>query len=142
MLTASINELTGPWVFKVVDSETSQVLWYGCERLKTIPALREFKRHALHSMPTRVTLELIAPVNDIKQGEEMVEWLKLIEAPRYNSIERKKRITPVQCIETGVVYDNPSQAAKAIGVNPSYLYMHLKGLSTAGKCKGMRFKRI
>lgn len=142
MLTASIKELTGPWVFKVTDADTGEVLWYGCEPIRTIPTLRELRRHALHSMPERVTVELISPALDMKQGEDIVEGMKILEAPRYSSVERRQHSSPVQCVDTGEVYDNPAQAAKAIGVAPSYLYMHLKGVPTASKCKGMKFKRL
>ena len=141
-LTTDFNTLNGLWVFSVTDTSTSQVLYYGCERLKTIPKLREMRRHMVSEMPESITLSLIAPVSTEQEGEEQVAMLKMLQTPRYDGSINTRTPRAVVCEQTGVVYKNPFQAAKDTGVNHAYLYMHLTGHQSYKKCKGLTFKYV
>ncbi len=137
-LTTSLTALTGLWVFQILDNE-GQVLYIGCEKLKTIPALRECKRHATGHLPQEITIELIAPVTTPEQGAEMVDTLKMMTPPKY----ARKTLSwgrPVVCVETGERFDNAHKAATATGVNYSYLHYHLQGVGGYKKCKGLTFR--
>lgn len=138
-LSATINQLTGFWVFNVFNAQTGELLYIGCERLSTIPTLRELKRHALNNMPEQVTIELIQPVSSEVEGQETVDTLKLLDSPRYKPTPSTPRY-PVQCVETGEVFKNAHQAAKAYNINYSYLYFHLQGNESYKTCKGLTFK--
>lgn len=137
-LTTTLTALTGLWVFQILDNE-GQILYIGCEKLKTLPALRECKRYSSGQLPQEVTIELVAPVTTPEQGAEMVETLKMITPPKYGH-----RVLswgrPVVCVETGERYDNAHKAALATGVNYSYMYYHLQGVGSYKHCKGLTFK--
>lgn len=140
MVTLSTTQtaLKGYWVFQILDKD-GRVLYIGCERLKTIPTLRECKRHACGQLPQDIILELVAPVASIEEGAEMVEMLKTLSPPRYahKTLQRGK---PVVCVTTGERFDNANQAARAHGINYSYMYYHLQDHPSYQKCKGLRFE--
>lgn len=137
-LTATIKQLSSLWVFEVYDN-SDRLLYIGCERLRTIPTLRELKRRALSALPDSTTLriELITSVESEQEGFELVEQLRAVSMPQYGKPTPRQA---VQCVQTGQVYDNARQAATALGVNYSYLHQHLKGRPHFNNCKGMTFK--
>lgn len=144
-LITDFNALNGLWVFEVSDADTSTVLYYGCEHIRTIPTLRELRRHSPTVQTQRLKLELITPVASAEEGEALLATLKALNPPRYGSLSRKQPRTAshqVQCIDTGRVYDSLGEAARDNGITVSYLYMHLKGAPQATKCRGLRFKRV
>ena len=136
-ITTTYNNLNGLWLFAVRDADTSELLYLGCERLKTIPTLREFKRHSQGYVPDTLTIELIEPVQDDSTLSALKDELK----PRYASAPQRPS-QPVRCNETGEVFDNCNQAANAYGINYSYLHYHLKGYSTYKTCKGLTFSYL
>ena len=137
-LTTTQTALQGFWVFQILDKE-GQVLYIGCERLKTIPTLRECKRHSCGQLPQDITLELVASVATLEEGAEMVETLKTLIPPKYGhrTLERGRAVV---CVDTGERYPNAHQAANAHNINYSYMHYHLQGVSSYKTCKGLRFK--
>lgn len=135
VITGTFNTLNGLWTFIVRDALTSELLYVGCERLKTIPALRELKRHATTPLPDTLSIELIAPVED----DSTLATLRSELQPRYARTPQTPQ-TPVQCDQTGEVFDNPAQAAKAYGIATAQLYMHLRHRERYKTCKGLTFK--
>ena len=133
-LTGTFNTLNWLCTFTVRDALTQELLYVGCERLKTIPALRELKRHAITSLPDTLTIELIAPVQDTST----LDTLRATLHPRYGATPQPR--LPVQCEQTGEVFDNPKQAATAYGITSAQLYMHLKHPERYKSCKGLTFK--
>lgn len=139
-LTTDYNTLNGLWVFSVTDPSTGEMLYYGCERLKTIPTLRELKRHSMGKVPEQLTISLLTPVPTPEAGAEYIAALKLIEPARYADAPQPSR--PVRCDQTGIEYKNAHQAAKSNNINPSYLYMHLLHVDSYKTCKGLTFSYI
>lgn len=137
-LRTTQTQLTGYWVFEILDNN-NQVLYIGCEKLKTIPTLRECKRHSCGQLPQDITLELVAPVATLEEGMEMVETLKTLTPPRY-ARRQLQYGRPVVCVETGQRYPNAHQAAIANEVNYSYMHYHLQGATSYKQCKGLTFK--
>lgn len=137
-LKTTQTALQGLWVFQILDKD-GQVLYIGCEKLKTIPTLRECKRHSCGQMPEDITLELITSVATSEEGAEMVETLKTLTTPKY-ARKMLDRGRPVVCVDTGKRYLNAHQAAKDTGVNYAYLHYHLQGLTGYKRCKGLTFK--
>lgn len=137
-LTTTLTALQGLWVFQILDKE-GQVLYIGCERLKTIPALRECGRQASGQLPQELTIELVASVTTAEEGAEMVETLKTLTPPKYGhrTLDRGKAVV---CVDTGERYPNAHQAANAHNINYSYMHYHLQGVSSYKTCKGLRFK--
>lgn len=137
-LSTTQTALKGYWVFQILDKE-GQVLYIGCERLKTLPTLRECKRHACGQLPQDITLELVAPVASLEEGAEMVETLKMLSPPKYarRTLERGRAVV---CLTTGERYDNANQAARAHGISYSYMHYHLQGLDSYKRCKGLTFE--
>ena len=142
MVKGTLTELSGLWVYIVTNSDTGETLYIGCERLRTIPTLRELKRHALGSLDNaQLNIELYSYTATPEQGEQLVATLNAVYNPRY----AKGTLTPtnpVRCEQTGEVYANAHQAAKATGINYSHLYYHLAGLQGYKKCKGLTFTYI
>lgn len=135
--TTTINDLSSYWVFNVYNAENDTLLYIGCERIRTIPTLRELKRHALNAINplTQVRIELITPVASEQEGLDMVEQLRALSQPLYG------RPTPrqlVQCEQTGRVYANARQAAMANGIGYVSLHQHLQGRTK--QCKGLQFR--
>ena len=141
-IIGKLSELSGLWVFIVSNTGNNETLYIGCEKLKTIPTLRELKRHALGSLDNAtLTLELYAPVDTFAEGEQLVATLNAIYNPRYT----KKGPTPkrrVRCNDTGEEYENAHQAANAYGLSYSYLHYHLQGHPSYKRCKGLTFSYI
>lgn len=137
-LKTTLTALTGYWVFQILDKD-GQVLYIGCERLKTIPALRECKRQAGGQLPQELTIELVAPVATAEDGADMVETLKMLTPPRYGrrTLDRGKAVV---CVTTGERYPNAHQAANAYNINYSYMHYHLQGVGSYKTCKGLTFK--
>lgn len=136
-LTTTYNDLNGLWLFAVRDALTSELLYLGCERLKTIPTLREFKRHSQGYVPDTLSIELIEPVQDDRTLAALKDELK----PRFASTPQRPS-QPVVCVETGEVFDNCNQAAAAYNINYAYLHYHLKGYPSYKTCKGLTFKYV
>jgi hypothetical protein len=142
-LTGTLDTLNMPWVYVVTNSDTQETLYVGCERIRTIPTLRELKRHALNQLTstTPLSIELIAPVKDEVEALELIETLVVIHSPRYikgqSSTGRR-----VRCDTTGEVYANALRASQATGVNYSYLHYHLQGCEGYKQCKGLTFSYI
>lgn len=134
VISGSYNDLNGLWLFIVRDTLTHAVLYVGCERLKTIPALRELKRHAITPLPDTLSIELVEPVQD----DRTLAVLRAELQPRYASTPQTPQ-TPVRCEQTGEVFDNPRQAAKAYGISSAQLYMHLRQPERYKTCKGLTF---
>lgn len=139
-ITTDFNTLNGLWVFTVHDGE--ELLYIGCEHLRTIPTLRELRRHSLDKLPDKLTIRLVTPVATSEAGEGLVATLKLMTPPRYGSPARAGRSRKVECIDTGRVYNTMSEAARDNGITLAYLHMHLKGAPQASKCRGLRFRRV
>lgn len=138
-LTTTLDQLNALWVFSVTDALTGEVLWYGCEHIRTIPTLRELKRRALNRLPQRLTLELIAPTATAAEGQQLIDTLNSLQPPRYTA-GRQAPSRPVRCETTGVLYDNAHKAAVDNGINPSYMYLHLTGHPSYQRCKGLKFR--
>jgi hypothetical protein len=137
-LKTTLNQLQGLWVFQILDNN-GQLLYIGCERLKTIPTLRECKRQAGRQLPQDITLELITPVATAEEGNEVIETLKWVVPPKYGrrTLDRGRAVV---CVQTGERYPNAHQAANANNINYSYMHYHLQGLSSYKHCKGLTFK--
>lgn len=135
-ITGTYNTLNGLWTYTVRDALTTELLYVGCERLKTIPTLRELKRHAPDGLPAELTIELLSPV----ENDSTLDTLRTTLQPRYSSTPQPR--LPVQCEQTGEVFDNPRQAAVVYGIATAQLYMHLKQPERYKSCKGLTFKYI
>lgn len=144
-ITGTVRDLReGFWVFNVYNADNT-LLHTGCERLKTITTLRELRRHSLDRLQDTdtVRIELVAPVASEAEGCELVETLKQLTMPLYcRPAGAPRSNNPVQCVETGEVYDNPLRAAKALGLPPTYIYQHLLGSSSYKTCRGWTFRRV
>lgn len=139
-ITCTIADLNAFWVFNVYDGD-DRLLYTGCERIRTIPTLRELKRHALRNVTddTEVRIELITPVATEQEGLDLVDTLRAINMPLYGKPTPRQQ---VQCEQTGAVYANARQAALANGVNYSYIHQHLKRRPGFNSCKGLRFSYV
>lgn len=138
-VTGTLDELNGWWVFNVYNAEDHELLYTGCERLRTIPTLRELKRHITSAPLDKVQVELVCSYPTEQAGLEVADMLKTINPPRY-AATRQTPSYPVRCNETGKVYKNAFQAAKANNINSSYMYLHLQGAESYKTCKGLTFK--
>lgn len=137
-INCTLNELSGFWVFNVYNADDT-LLYTGCERIRTIPTLRELKRRALQNIndSTRVRIELIMPVATEQEGLDIVDTLRSISMPLYGKPTPRLR---VQCCDTGEVYPNAHQAAEAVGIGYSYMHQHLKRRPGFKTCKGLQFR--
>lgn len=60
--------------------------------------------------------------------------------PKYNKTVRYLRYTPVQCIETGVIYKNALYCARSNNINQSQLSQHLRGVPGYKTVKGHTYR--
>ena len=142
-LTGTLDTFNKPWVYIVTNSDTHETLYIGCERLQTIPTLRELKRHALKQLTptTPLNIELVTPVDNEADALTLINTLVLIHRPRYAKGQTTSG-RKVRCDTTGEVYANALRAAQATGVNYSYLHYHLQGCEGYKRCKGLTFSYI
>lgn len=145
-ISGTVHDLReGLWVFNVYNADNGALLYTGCERLKTVTTLRELRRHSLDRLSDtdNVRIELVTCVATEAEGCELVDTLKQVAMPLYGRPGGAPRSNnPVQCVETGEVYDNPLRAAKALGLPPTYIYQHLLGSSSYKTCRGWTFRRV
>lgn len=52
---------------------------------------------------------------------------------------RSRKSKPVKCLETGMIYNNQAEAAKALNINPAYVSM---SISSGKPAKGYTFIRV
>lgn len=69
-------------------------------------------------------------------------WMKLHGMPALNLTQWVNRRNPVQCVQTGVVYNSASDAAKALGINQSQLSQHLRRNPGYKTIRGMTFINV
>lgn len=138
MITINSNDFNSLWLFSVRNADTDELLYVGCERLKTIGTLRELKRHSLGKLPSHLDISLLEPVQD----DSTLNSIRAEMQPRYCATPQPRNYRQVRCNETGEVFDNCQRAATAYNISYAYLHYHLKSPTTYKSCKGLTFSYI
>ena len=143
-LSSNVNPMH-TWVIYFHDVEGLTIYIGMCKLidLYTCPDVRSNAEWYKLTDGKTVTVKPICQTDNY--AECKIEWTRLVGMfrPRANLYSRVKRIRArVRCIDTGVEYDNASDAALRNGVSQSALSNHLNGRVGYDTVHGLRFERI
>ena len=134
------------WCVYTVSDSNRNVLYAGTSRLTDAYNLSELRalRQWRDATPASATLDInvMSVHDDAKEAETFLVTLVAIHNPPFNAYPPAPSATRVECVTTGEIFDNPSQAARMYGASNSQMYMHINGKPGYRTVKGKIFRRI
>jgi len=130
----------------------TEILWVGCCKIAEIghcPDARKNRDWLARVLPDRFAYTLIEEIHPTELAARravfsLVEKYKPICNRNYRpaTLRQPSKRGPVRCIETGVIYANGAEAARAMGVTPAAIYNHLSAVKGFPHVCNKTFERV
>ena len=129
----------------LVKNEQGGILYASADKLTDIITFRKLTPNPQFDVTLHYTLEILTAhvhyYDAINVVSRLIKDLVGTQPP-LNITNHLKHVANVQCIESGVVYRNASQACKALQISPPRLSMHLRQRPGHKAIKGMTFRYV
>ena len=130
----------------IVRNAKNEIIFIGNDRLSHVTTLKKLLPHPSFDIDEVYTIEILTAhekyFDAINTGNALISQLCKGSIPFFNKHVHYARIAKVQCIESGVIYQNASQAGQALDIPRPRLSMHLNNKPGHKHIKGLTFKYL
>lgn len=125
-----------------VKRETGGVLFVGCDKIINIALFKQLITIPQFEKDKAYIIDIYTPHRKYYEGMNAVSSFIntfCASTPYFNTIQCLTRTLPVQCVETGVIYDSANEACKALGIHNPRMSNHLNKRPGHKTIKGLSF---